>query len=80
MQSTHRTAVEFWQAGCALVNSGENFHPLDRVDAKIAFQIHAKVQHVDRIAGFFRDDLQHQSSQIERGQSGDAWRTCNQCN
>ena len=59
MHRAHRTAIKFWQAGCTLANSGENFYPLDRVDAEIAFQVHAEVKHVDRIPGFFRDDLQH---------------------
>ena len=42
----------------SLLHGGEDFDPLDRVDAEVGIKTHGRVEHVDRVAGFVADDPQ----------------------
>jgi len=59
-------------AGEALLNGGEDLHPLDGVDPQVGIQTHVQIEHFFRVTGLLADDG-------EQG-GGDPGNGCCRCN
>ncbi len=81
LQLGQRVRIHLWHSRCGFLDSGENLHPLDRVDAQIRFEVHLGREHLRRVAGFVRDHGRHHGTQVDRrdrgNRSGDHWRCRN---
>ncbi len=80
VRSVPRCSGRSRRVGQPLLQRGEDLDPLDRVDAQVGVELHARLEHLGRIPGLLRDHLQQRrldaSEAVEpRAGSAAAWRT-----
>ena len=67
LQLGHRAGVDLRKLRGLVAHRAEDLHPLDAVDAEVAFQRHLRREHLGRVAGLVSDHAEQERVEVEGG-------------